>query len=155
MPKRKNNKNLYKKFLLSQYNSAEDAGYKGFIELLFDKYPDAEISQREDGRLEWICEHGVGHTVWSARRDFVHGCDGCCDLKEKKPMITFKKAKNEARTRDMGKRFVLGIGEKKYHLSRKESLELLETLMASLDNGKEVKKDKKSQNIANWRNIEL
>lgn len=40
---------------------------------------------REDGRLERLCEHGIGHTVghfdgkevgkpyWD-----VHGCDGCC-----------------------------------------------------------------------------
>jgi hypothetical protein len=46
---------------------------------------------RIDGRLEWVCEHGVGHPdvniakllakeygddpedVWT-----VHGCDGCC-----------------------------------------------------------------------------
>jgi len=43
---------------------------------------------RGDGRLEWICIHGVGHTVrvplehtndsawWS------HGCDGCCNSAE-------------------------------------------------------------------------
>jgi len=27
---------------------------------------------RADGRMEWICEHGVGHG------NHVHGCDGCC-----------------------------------------------------------------------------
>lgn len=43
-----------------------------------------EIGGRSDGRVEWFCNHGVGHTVavpiaqamgaawWS------HGCDGCC-----------------------------------------------------------------------------
>ena len=35
---------------------------------------------RGDGRLERICEHGVGHTVadLSKNKNFVHGCDGCC-----------------------------------------------------------------------------
>lgn len=47
---------------------------------------------REDGRLEWICKHGVGHTIGLSYimmveihkkkldKDsmFVHGCDGCC-----------------------------------------------------------------------------
>lgn len=40
---------------------------------------------REDGRLERVCEHGVGHTVSHIKRDklneeyiWVHGCDGCC-----------------------------------------------------------------------------
>jgi hypothetical protein len=27
---------------------------------------------REEGRIEYICEHGVGHG------NHVHGCDGCC-----------------------------------------------------------------------------
>ena len=27
---------------------------------------------RMDGRLEYICEHEVGHG------NHVHGCDGCC-----------------------------------------------------------------------------
>jgi len=31
-----------------------------------------------DGIIEWICEHGVGHTVWSPHDYNVHGCDGCC-----------------------------------------------------------------------------
>lgn len=29
-------------------------------------------SIREDGRVEFICEHGIGHGL------HVHGCDGCC-----------------------------------------------------------------------------
>ena len=40
---------------------------------------------REDGRLERICEHGIGHTVGHKdprklreRYAWVHGCDGCC-----------------------------------------------------------------------------
>lgn len=34
---------------------------------------------RADGKLEWMCEHGVGHTVWHPEGfDFMHGCDGCC-----------------------------------------------------------------------------
>jgi hypothetical protein len=41
---------------------------------------------REDGRLERMCKHGIGHTVGhldhtqlSSRYTWVHGCDGCCN----------------------------------------------------------------------------
>lgn len=47
------------------------------------------LNQRADGRLEWICKHGIGHTIavpktmnsehWSS---WVHTCDGCCDSEE-------------------------------------------------------------------------
>ena len=40
---------------------------------------------REDGRLERMCEHGIGHTVGhldpaqlASRYTWIHGCDGCC-----------------------------------------------------------------------------
>ncbi len=37
---------------------------------------------REDGRIEWICEHGVGHPIGHVTKWVnwmsVHGCDGCC-----------------------------------------------------------------------------
>lgn len=40
---------------------------------------------REDGRLERICAHGIGHTVGHVdfkqlKKEYVwiHGCDGCC-----------------------------------------------------------------------------
>lgn len=41
-----------------------------------------DINGREDGRVERICEHGVGHPIghrtrWEAWMG-VHGCDGCC-----------------------------------------------------------------------------
>ncbi len=37
------------------------------------------IFRRMDGRIEWLCDHGVGHTIWHPRgSDLVHGCDGCC-----------------------------------------------------------------------------
>lgn len=41
---------------------------------------------REDGRIEYNCEHGVGHG------EHVHGCDGCCareDYPLRIPSITF------------------------------------------------------------------
>ena len=38
---------------------------------------------REDGRVERVCEHGVGHCIGHVREwkgwMSVHGCDGCCD----------------------------------------------------------------------------
>ena len=38
---------------------------------------------RSDGRLEWVCEHNVGHTVCcfgtkSSFLNWTYGCDGCC-----------------------------------------------------------------------------
>jgi hypothetical protein len=40
---------------------------------------------REDGRLERMCPHGIGHTVGHRdpkklkdRSVWIHGCDGCC-----------------------------------------------------------------------------
>ena len=56
------------------------------IEEIAKKYgrPTSEFYKRLDGRIEWICEHGVGHTVWHPEGlDASHGCDGCCNnLKE-------------------------------------------------------------------------
>jgi hypothetical protein len=42
------------------------------------------IQTRSDGRIEWVCEHGVGHTIGHRSKkmephDWIHGCDGCCD----------------------------------------------------------------------------
>ncbi len=45
---------------------------------------------REDGRLERMCEHGIGHTVGHVKpklcKDkyvWIHGCDGCCAFYDK------------------------------------------------------------------------
>jgi hypothetical protein len=42
---------------------------------------------REDGRLERVCPHGIGHTVGHLDRKqlkdryvWIHGCDGCCSV---------------------------------------------------------------------------
>lgn len=44
--------------------------------------PVEEFLDRLDGRIEWTCEHGVGHTVFApksmGKAGFIHGCDGCC-----------------------------------------------------------------------------
>ena len=35
-----------------------------------------------DGRLEYFCKHGVGHTIYApfnSSVDFIPGCDGCCE----------------------------------------------------------------------------
>lgn len=41
--------------------------------------PVSEFKRRNDKRIEWICEHGVGHTVWyPPGSSSSHGCDGCC-----------------------------------------------------------------------------
>lgn len=40
------------------------------------------VLRRADGRVEWLCKHGVGHTIFAPERmgkaGYVHGCDGCC-----------------------------------------------------------------------------
>ena len=41
-----------------------------------------DLNWRADGRLEWICRHRTGHTVFSPINDkayYDHGCDGCCE----------------------------------------------------------------------------
>ena len=37
-----------------------------------------ELNWRADGRLEWVCKRGIGHTVFSMEDYWTHGCDGCC-----------------------------------------------------------------------------
>ncbi|KKK88699.1 hypothetical protein LCGC14_2740530 [marine sediment metagenome] len=39
-----------------------------------------DLNWRIDGRLEWLCEHSIGHTVFTMDEHWTHGCDGCCDL---------------------------------------------------------------------------
>ena len=42
------------------------------------------LDLREDGRVEYTCGHGIGHTVWvppeyrKLKGWWSHGCDGCC-----------------------------------------------------------------------------
>ena len=56
--------------------------YDKFIEKFLKKNPtitEDDLNFRMDGRIEWICEHGIGHTIWHPKgSDFVHGCDSCC-----------------------------------------------------------------------------
>lgn len=50
------------------------------IEEIAEKYNliPKDLVTRMDGRIEWICEHGVGHTIYSPTGNYIHGCDGCC-----------------------------------------------------------------------------
>lgn len=45
--------------------------------------PIKTLQTREDGRVEWLCSHGIGHTIYNPNDKgtyaFVHGCDGCCN----------------------------------------------------------------------------
>ena len=54
--------------------------------------------QRADGRIEWVCQHGIGHTVAVPEEKlrgkgkdrkllFVHGCDSCCEPMIKQKLI--------------------------------------------------------------------
>lgn len=43
-----------------------------------------DLNYRADGRAEWVCSHGVGHTI-VVPKEYVtqeawwsHTCDGCC-----------------------------------------------------------------------------
>lgn len=37
---------------------------------------------RADGRIEYVCKHGVGHPIYETGINAVHGCDGCCSEKD-------------------------------------------------------------------------
>ena len=43
-----------------------------------------KINYRSDGRIEWVCPHGIGHTFFVPKQFrkqkawWSHGCDGCC-----------------------------------------------------------------------------
>jgi hypothetical protein len=57
--------------------------HKPILSELAEKYkqPQKRFIHRLDGRIEWICEHGVGHTVWYPEySDDIHGCcsGNCC-----------------------------------------------------------------------------
>jgi hypothetical protein len=57
-------------------------GIKHIITVTNPKIDRNNLNIREDGRVEYICNHGVGHTLYSPSEDYTHGCDGCCkDLK--------------------------------------------------------------------------
>lgn len=39
----------------------------------------SELHIRSDGRVEWICKHGIGHTIWYPKgSNAIHTCDNCC-----------------------------------------------------------------------------
>ena len=49
--------------------------------------PEKEFIRRLDGRIEWQCKHGCGHTVWAPKikqdngtyyENYTHCCDWCC-----------------------------------------------------------------------------
>lgn len=57
----------------------------GKVHETYEDNPDYVV--REDGRIEHLCSHGVGHPVgmlrgrrWDATWMGIHGCDGCCRL---------------------------------------------------------------------------
>lgn len=55
-----------------------------------------QFCRRECGKIEWICEHGVGHSD-DESKDTVHGCDGCCSKPEFKKEIWKQKLKYDMR----------------------------------------------------------
>jgi len=69
---------------------AFDLGFKKGILFLCDYLDIKSINFRADGRIEWVCEHGVGHTIWApagyrkmtGKYWDTHGCDGCCSKKK-------------------------------------------------------------------------
>lgn len=48
------------------------------------EYKFHNLNRRLDGRVEWICLHGIGHTIQipiefaGNKWMYIHGCDGCC-----------------------------------------------------------------------------
>lgn len=58
--------------------------------LLLD-VPSTSVIVRWDGRIDWVCRHGVEHPIghrerWEAHHG-IHGCDGC-----KPPAPLFKES---------------------------------------------------------------
>lgn len=59
--------------------------YAQVFELL-GEYDKGKLNWRMDGRLEWVCKHGVGHTIYVPPEHendeawWAHGCDGCCKI---------------------------------------------------------------------------
>jgi len=49
-----------------------------FIELNPDTKDDQFIYRDDRECIEWLCKHKIGHPIWDANDDYVHGCDGCC-----------------------------------------------------------------------------
>lgn len=49
------------------------------------KFEPLQYCFRMDGRVEIICEHGCGHTIFTPDPENwgkyvgTHGCDGCCN----------------------------------------------------------------------------
>ena len=37
-----------------------------------------DLRLRADGRIEWICKDGIGHTIYAPNGNYVHGCNGNC-----------------------------------------------------------------------------
>lgn len=68
----------------------------------------AEMIRRADGRLEWACSHGVGHTVAVpavvADQDawWAHGCDGCCGRLLREGLTTLGYVEDEGAEADCG-----------------------------------------------------
>ena len=52
---------------------------RGYVRKHHTNATNAVFQRRADGRVEQICAHGVGHTVFDPdSASGVHGCDGCC-----------------------------------------------------------------------------
>lgn len=54
--------------------------------------------KRADGRIEFVCKHGVGHTI-DAPKEYkkklgkywnMHGCDSCCSKKKHLKEVSVK-----------------------------------------------------------------
>lgn len=77
--------------------------------------PVVEFNQRADGRLEWVCKHSVGHTVWDpSGRPLIHGCDGCCNFMTMKKLAAVTPARGTPE-------FVLGVMELQKEITQLKS----------------------------------
>ena len=75
---------------------------------------------REDGRVEIICPHGVGHPVESLSRKWdsswmgIHGCDGCCTLAKFHMSVLHHQCQHQFdRDGDLGVETCVKCGERK------------------------------------------
>ncbi len=69
---------------MNKFKKLDGMNQKEAVEYL-KKYKLWNLCQfRMDGRIEYVCKHGIGHTIWAPKEmgesRYSHGCDGCCSI---------------------------------------------------------------------------
>ncbi len=78
-----NQQTLYDKYNSNKKDAVIEsiAITKSKLQKLAKKYnvEEKDLLYRLDGKVEWLCKHKVGHTIWHPKgSNGEHECDGCC-----------------------------------------------------------------------------